>query len=243
MNRFLHGVARALAESFELPGPVLEIGSYQVPGQEHLINLRTLFRGREHIGLDMRAGPGVDLVGDVEKLDLPDASVGTVVALCCFEHVQHFWRGLDEVFRVLRPDGAFFLATPFHFRIHNHPSDYWRFTPEAYELLLERYHSGMIGWHGTRNRPEHVWAMAYREKHAPITPEQTAAFALQMARSAKQPLGWWRRLRYGLASLISGRGPFAAKLDRERWQAEARQAAGQSWRVGHERAASSAAAA
>ena len=40
MNRFLHGVARAAAETFELPGPVLEIGSYLVPGQEEIADLR-----------------------------------------------------------------------------------------------------------------------------------------------------------------------------------------------------------
>src|SRR5438270_353995 len=34
MNHLLHGVARALCESFPFTGPVLEIGSYQVPGQE-----------------------------------------------------------------------------------------------------------------------------------------------------------------------------------------------------------------
>ena len=30
MNRFLHGVARAATESFCLPGPILDVGAYQV---------------------------------------------------------------------------------------------------------------------------------------------------------------------------------------------------------------------
>lgn len=243
MTPFLRGMTQATIESFHLPEPILEIGSFQVPGQESLINLRSLFQGREYIGLDMRPGPGVDLVGDVEKLDLPDGSIGTVVAMSAFEHVPHFWRGFDEVFRVLRRDGAFLVSTPFHFHIHCHPSDYWRFTPQAFELLLDRYPSRLIGWHGTKNRPENVWALAYREQHDPILPEDTAAFARRMERFAKQPLGWSRLVRYTLASLISGRGPFSPQLDRERWQAEARQAPGRSWRVGHERAADSAAAA
>src|SRR5258707_1552657 len=106
MNQFLQGIAPAAAETFSLPGPILEIGSYLVSGQEGIGDLRPLFPGRDYIGLDMRPGPGVDLVGDVEALDLPTASVGTVLALSTFEHVQHFWRGFDEVFRVLRPDRA-----------------------------------------------------------------------------------------------------------------------------------------
>ena len=40
MNHFLYGVARAVAESFELPSPVLEIGSYKVTGQEEIADLR-----------------------------------------------------------------------------------------------------------------------------------------------------------------------------------------------------------
>src|SRR5262245_44236115 len=87
MNRYLHGVARALAETFDLPGPVLEIGSYQVPGQEAIADLRPLFPDKPFTGLDARPGPGVDLVADVECLPYPDASVGTVVALSTFEHV------------------------------------------------------------------------------------------------------------------------------------------------------------
>ena len=45
MNRFLRGVVQAMVESFHLPEPILEIGSYQVEGQSNLINLRNLFSG------------------------------------------------------------------------------------------------------------------------------------------------------------------------------------------------------
>ena len=34
MNHFLNGVARAVAETFDLPEPILEVGSYKVEGQE-----------------------------------------------------------------------------------------------------------------------------------------------------------------------------------------------------------------
>ena len=138
MNQFLRGVARATVESFDLPDPVLEIGSYQVEGQEDLIDLRGLFADRPYTGVDFRAGPGVDLVANVENLPLPDASVGTVVAFSVFEHVKQFWKGFDEVHRVLRPDGVFLVCCPFYFHVHAYPHDYWRFTPEAFDSLLER---------------------------------------------------------------------------------------------------------
>ena len=120
----------------------------------------------------MRPGPGVDLVGDVEALPQADASVGTVLALETFEHVRHFWRGFDEIRRVLRPDGALLIASPFHFHIHDYPRDYWRFTPDALKLLLEAYPSKILGWNGPTTRPANVWCLAFREDRPPITPAQ-----------------------------------------------------------------------
>ena len=88
MNAFLNGVARAVAETFDLPEPILEIGSYQVEKQRDLANLRGLFPDNLYQGIDIRPGPGVDLVGNVEELPHLDGSVGTVLALSTFEHVR-----------------------------------------------------------------------------------------------------------------------------------------------------------
>ncbi len=220
MNHFIHGATRAIVETFELPQPILEIGSYQVAGQETIANLRSLFPNRDYVGIDMRPGPGVDCVANAEALPQKTRSVGTVLALNTFEHVRCFWKGLDEVHRVLRPDGVLILSTPFHFRIHQFPHDYWRFTPAAYEALLERYPSKIIGWHGAKNRPANVWAVAFREGRWAITNEQFERYRGLMARYAHEPeTTWTRRLRYRLAGLLCGRGPFAGYLDRDRWDA------------------------
>jgi SAM-dependent methyltransferase len=218
VNNFLHGLTRAVAESFDLPQPIVEIGSYQVAGQEAIGNLRGLFPGHPYLGLDMRPGPGVDLVANVENLPQDDASAGTVLALSTFEHVRRFWRGFEEIHRVLRPDGALLVAVPFYFRIHQFPSDYWRFSPSAFEVLLEPYPQKIIGWQGPARRPLHVWALAFREEYPPITPRQFELYRKLLARYAREPLFWGRCLCYRLASLFCGRKPFATYLDRNRWQ-------------------------
>jgi SAM-dependent methyltransferase len=218
MNHLLHGVARAFSETFPCAGPILEIGSYQVPGQESL-NLRGLFPEREYIGLDMRPGPGVDCVASAEELPQADASVGTVIAMSTFEHVRRFWRGFAEIHRVLRPDGALLVSCPFFFRIHQFPEDYWRFSPAALEVLLESYPSKILGWHGPKQRPANVWAMAFREGHPPVTERQFARYRRLLAEYAREPeTSWTRRLRYRVARLLCGRGPFAPFLDRNRWE-------------------------
>jgi SAM-dependent methyltransferase len=236
MNRFLHGVARAVAETFDLPEPILEIGSYQVAGQEALADLRSLFPGKEYLGVDARPGPGVDQVADVEDLPFGDASFGTVIAMSTFEHVPRFWRGFEEVQRVLRPDGAFLVSCPFYFYIHAFPDDYWRFTPQALELLLADYPSRLTGWHGPAKRPANVWALALGEEAPPITGQQFDEYRECLARHAHQPLEWGRKVRYGLARVFCGRGPFAPYLDQEKWETRCQtvvnpqaQDAAQSW--------------
>ncbi len=218
MNRFIHGVVRAVAETFDLPGPILEVGSFQVPGQEEIAELRALFAGRPYTGIDVRPGPGVNLVGDVEDLPLPDASAGTVLALNTFEHVPRFWRGFAEIARVLKPDGALLVSCPFFFRIHNYPGDYWRLTPMALELLLDDYPSKILGWHGAKNRPAEVWALAFKPERNRISDEQFDRYRTRLKQYAREPLSWKRRWGYGLASLFVGRKPFAPYLDQNRWE-------------------------
>ncbi len=220
MNHFLRGVARALAESVTLPDPIVEIGSYQVAGQDELIDLRGLFPGRPYVGIDSRPGPGVDCVADVERLPQPSASVGTVIAFSLFEHVQRFWVGFEEVYRVLRPDGVFVLSCPFYFHQHGFPSDYWRFTPQAFEFLLARYPTRILGWHGPPRRPLHVWAAAFREHSARPTPEQFARYRSLLGQYAKEPLPPGRHLLYLAGRVLCGRRPFAPYLDRNRWETE-----------------------
>src|SRR5262249_51701306 len=230
MNHFLQGMARAVAETFDLPGPIIEIGSYQVEGQQAIADLRRLFPGKPYIGLDRRPGPGVDLLADVEGLPQADATVGTVIAMNTFEHVPHFWRGFEEIRRVLKPDGALLVSCPFHFKIHNYPGDYWRFTPAALELLLEDYPSRIVGWHGPEHRPAHVWALAFREERPAITPNQFERYRTLLELYAREPQSAFRRLRYRLASLFFGRGPFASFLDQNRWETICRMPNVQSWR-------------
>jgi SAM-dependent methyltransferase len=220
MNHFLHGVARAVAETFDLPAPVLEVGSYQVPGQEEIADLRPLFAGKDYVGLDARAGPGVDCVADVEELPHDDGSVGTVVAMNTFEHVPRFWRGLAEVYRVLRPDGVFLLSCPFYFHLHDYPRDFWRFTPDALKLLLEDYPQRLVGWQGPARRPAHIWAAAFREDCPAITPEQFLRYRQLVGRYAREPLAWGRAWRYRLGRLLCGSRPFAPYLEQDRWQTE-----------------------
>lgn len=222
MTRFLRGMVRAVAESFELPEPILELGSLQVEGGSDSVDLRQYFPGRSYTGVDFRAGPGVDCVANVEALPQKNASVGTVIALSTFEHVKRFWVAFDEVHRVLRPDGVFLCALPFYFHVHAYPSDYWRFTPEGLDLMLEPYPARLLAWHGADRRMNNTWAIAYREEARLPTTADIDRYRQLMKEYAREPIGWKRQLLYRIGRVICGRRPFAPHLDREKWTMELR---------------------
>jgi SAM-dependent methyltransferase len=217
MTPFLHGVTRAISEAFDLPDPIVEVGALQVDPDHWWSDLRPLFPGKSYTGLDQRPGPGVDVLGDVENLPHADGSVGTVIALSTFEHVPRFWKGFEEVYRVLRPEGAFLVSCPFNVRIHGHPSDYWRFTPEALELLLTPYPHRITGWHGPEETPENVWALGFREDHPAIAAATFARYRTLLGRYAHQPQRWQRRLRYQFMDWLDGRRLCSPYLEQNHW--------------------------
>ena len=71
-------------------------------------------RIRGHIGVDVRPGAYVDVVADGLRLPFPDDSVEAVRAFDFLEHVRNDQRIaiIDEIWRVLKHDGAFEHMTP-----------------------------------------------------------------------------------------------------------------------------------
>lgn len=55
----------------------MEIGAFQVAGQEKISDLRPLFPGKTYVGCDMQTGPGVDRLEDIHNLSFRSGQVGT----------------------------------------------------------------------------------------------------------------------------------------------------------------------
>jgi SAM-dependent methyltransferase len=113
---------------------VLEVGALDVNG-----SVRELFAGR-YTGVDMREGPGVDIVASGHELRRAFRGEAFDVVVCTevLEHDPAFWVTLPQIAGVLRPGGHLLLTTRGNgFGEHREPSDYWRFMPESRALLLE----------------------------------------------------------------------------------------------------------
>lgn len=155
---------KAFAEIFEVKEPIYEFGALQI-GPAGYADLRPYFPGRRYVGCDMREGPGVDRLEVLDCLTMPDKSVGTVICVDTIEHVFPLFKSFEEMFRVLTDGGAIVVSSVMDFWIHSHPYDYWRFTPEAIEGLLESYPLKVVGYQGLPDFPHTVWGVAFKKQH------------------------------------------------------------------------------
>ena len=114
---------------------VLELGSRNVTGVRHRNDLAPHV---DLVGLDVRAGQDVDVVGDAHALSasLPAESFDAVFAISVFEHLAMPWKVVLEINRVLKPGGLVLIATHPAWPPHEQPWDFWRFSSEAMRVLL-----------------------------------------------------------------------------------------------------------
>jgi len=145
-----------------LKGDVYEFGSYQVTGQEILADLRPLFRGLNYFGCDKRFGNGVDLIQDITNIELDNEIANTVISCDTYEHVNNPIKATDEVYKILKPDGIFLLTSVMNYPIHDHPSDYWRFTPSAFEYMLRNFKHYYVCAGGRPSFPHTVIGIGFK---------------------------------------------------------------------------------
>lgn len=138
MTKPIRKLLEALAPHLTRAHKILEIGSLQIKNQKQLINLRSLFKSKNYIGIDIRKGPGVDKVINGEKLPFKKASFDLVLCLETLEHAKKPWLIAHEIQRVITDNGIIIISVPFNHPIHLHPSDYYRFTPYGLSILFNK---------------------------------------------------------------------------------------------------------
>lgn len=151
-----------LAKELALPSPVVDIGALRVPGQEDYADLRPYMGMAAYVGVDMRAGPGVDALGSIHELPLRPNGAGTIIALDTLEHVLDPIAAARELCAAVRPGGIVAITSHMNFPIHAHPSDYWRFTPMAFDYLLSPLATSYVFMQGNAENPHTVIAIGMK---------------------------------------------------------------------------------
>lgn len=162
MRKSVKDYVKKIISKHNILEPIYEIGSYRVRGQEKLADLRPLFSGKKFVGCDMRVGLGVDRIENVHHLSLKNNSVGTVLILDTLEHVENVYQAVKEIYRVLKPGGIVIMSSVMNFPIHDYPSDYWRFTPKAFEILLKNFDHYEVEFDGDKNFPVGIYGFGVK---------------------------------------------------------------------------------
>lgn len=160
MREVIRQFVKICAETFPIAEPIYEFGSFQA--QLEYSNLRPFFPNKTYIGADMREGPGVDEILNLHNIDLPSNHAGTVLCFDTLEHVEYLRRAIEETHRILKPGGILIISSVFFFRIHDAPSDYWRFTPDSFRSLLKPFKSSFVGYCGDPFFPHTVVGIGFK---------------------------------------------------------------------------------
>lgn len=116
---------------------VLEIGSYNVNGsiKGHIMSLKP----KTYIGTDMREGPNVDLVCDVDDVlsKFGKGSFDLIVSMDAFEHIEHWKKAVSNLKNVCKPNGKILITTVSKgYGKHDYPYDYWRYETKDMEYIF-----------------------------------------------------------------------------------------------------------
>jgi SAM-dependent methyltransferase len=123
----------------EATGVILDVGAGAQPYRP-LINQEATYRAidtadaRERFGYDM---PGTDYFSG-DDWPVANRTIDLLLATETLEHISDPDAFLAQARRVLREEGQLVLTVPFSARWHYVPYDYWRFTPSALRMILER---------------------------------------------------------------------------------------------------------
>lgn len=173
MRKSIREFVGIVADTLPIIEPVYEFGSLQVIEDKALADLRPLFAGKEYVGCDMRPGPGVDKVLDLHKIELPDETAGTVLVMDTLEHVEFARRAMEEVHRILKPNGMAVISSVMKFAVHGHPNDYWRFTTEGFKSLLRPFATTYVELAGRWWFPHTVVGVGFK---SPVPQDQLRPF-------------------------------------------------------------------
>jgi SAM-dependent methyltransferase len=121
--------------------------------------------------------------------------VGTFDIVFCeqvLEHVPDPWAAMRVLASLAKPGGHVVVSTPFLLRIHPHPEDFWRFTPDALLLLaagadLDVIETGSWGNESAVRANLGMWRR-YRPWHSLANQENIAINCWLFARVPSEPV-------------------------------------------------------
>lgn len=116
---------------------VIEIGSYDVNGS--IRSIVESLNPSDYVGVDLKEGPGVDMVCSAEELlnCFCDDNFDVVISTEMIEHVKDWRKVISNIKKICKPGGILLITTrSYGFPYHPSPTDFWRFEIEDMEYIF-----------------------------------------------------------------------------------------------------------
>lgn len=133
--------ARALFNSelrnYEASGRVLDIGGGKHQDYLGMINIQA-GTSIETVDMVFKEGQGSVVDFETDALPFADSVFDQVLVFNVLEHIYHYDFLIGQMSRVLKEKGVLLGFVPFLVNYHPDPHDYFRYTKEALQKILEQ---------------------------------------------------------------------------------------------------------
>ncbi len=121
-----------ILKEIELIGRTLDVGGGEGANYRDLLQVKGELIS---VNIDPKVRP--DHVCDIEEgLPFSDDYFDNIISLNTLEHIANDEDVLEEMARVLAPNGNLYIFVPFLYRVHASPSDFHRHTAYWWEAIL-----------------------------------------------------------------------------------------------------------
>jgi hypothetical protein len=116
-------------------GAVLEVGSR---ARSAITRSHRIPKQLSYVGMDILAGPNVDVVGDAHELSslFAGRKFVAIFSTSVFEHLLMPWKVALEMNKILEPGGIVYTSTHQTWPVHEEPWDFWRFSKTTWHALF-----------------------------------------------------------------------------------------------------------
>lgn len=120
---------------------------------------RPLFKN--YLGFDVDRSVKTDFIADGYAIPIRSNSVQNAICIQVMEHMLYPQKALDEMNRILKPNGKLLITVPQGGALHDEPYDFFRYTPYSLKFLLEN-----SGFQITELKPKggYFWYLGNRLK-------------------------------------------------------------------------------
>jgi len=143
---------QVVRKEFDVNGAVLHILTKLPHAQILVIGAGDTVVDGDVTYTDVAFGANVHCIADAHDLPFVDESFDACIAVAVLEHVVDPYRCVQEIRRVLRPNGFVYAETPFMQPVHMGAHDFTRFSYLGHRWLFRNFHeirSGIAGGAGT----------------------------------------------------------------------------------------------